>query len=133
MNFSSFDMNRILVLDDDLELLGVMKDILSMNGFDVVTSLPTYDINELLILHHPDLIIMDYLMNEVNGGELCSVVKNDTNTQNIPVILLSAYDRIIQSLGDYGCDLFVSKPIDFSTLIYQINMLLPKATDYEYH
>lgn len=126
-------MNRILVLDDDRELLGVMKDILSMNGFDVVTSAPTYDINGLILLHHPDLIIMDYLMNEVNGGELCSVLKNDINTQRIPVILLSAYDRIIQSLGDYGCDLFVAKPVNFSTLIYQINNLLPKGENYEYH
>ncbi len=110
-----------------------MEEILRLNGFDVVTSPPTYDINELLLLHHPDLIIMDYLMNDVNGGELCSIIKSDINTQKIPVILLSAYNRIIQSLGDYGCDLFVAKPINFSTFIYQINNLLPKGKNYEYH
>lgn len=126
-------MSRILALDDDKELLGVMKEILSLNGFDVVTSAPTYDIKELITIHHPDLIIMDFLMNEVNGGELCSVLKNDLNTQRIPVILLSAYERIILSLGDYGCDLFMAKPIDFSALVDQINNLLPKGKDYEYH
>lgn len=126
-------MNRILVLDDDQALLGVMKEILSLNGFDVVTSDPTYEITELIRVHRPDLIIMDYLMNDVNGGELCSVIKSDLSTQHIPVILLSAYNRIIQSLGTYGCDLFVAKPIEFSTLVYQINNLLPKGKDYEYH
>jgi CheY-like chemotaxis protein len=126
-------MNRILVLDDDQELLSVMKEILSLHGFDVITSEPTYEIHELLSLHHPDLLIMDFLMNDVNGGELCSVLKNNPSTQRIPIILLSAYDRIIQSLGDYGCDLFVAKPIDFSTLIYQINSLLPNGKDYEFH
>jgi CheY-like chemotaxis protein len=126
-------MSRILVLDDDQDLLVVMQEILALNGFDVVTSAPTYDINELILIHHPDLIIMDYLMNDVNGGELCSVLKNDLTTQHIPVILLSAYERIIQSLGNYGCDLFVAKPIDFSSLVYHINNLLPKGKDYEYH
>ena len=126
-------MSRILVLDDDQELLGVIKEILSLNGFEVATSAPTYDIHKLIAVQCPDLIIMDYLMNDVNGGELCSIIKNDKQTQHIPVILLSAYDRIIQSLGTYGCDLFVAKPIDFTTLIFQINNLLPKGKDYEYH
>jgi CheY-like chemotaxis protein len=126
-------MNRILALDDDRELLGVMKEILSLNGFDVVTSAPTYEIKDLILLYHPDLIIMDFLMNDVNGGELCSMLKNDESTRSIPVILCSAYDRIIQSLGDYGCDLFVSKPIDFANLTSDIKNLLPKGKDYEYH
>ncbi len=126
-------MSKILVLDDDKELLGVIKEILSLNGFDVETSAPTYEINDLVAIHRPDLIIMDYLMDDVNGGELCSIIKNDLSTQHIPVILLSAYDRIIQSLGTYGCDLFVAKPVEFSTLVYQINNLLPKGKDYEYH
>jgi CheY-like chemotaxis protein len=126
-------MSRILVLDDDQALLGVMKEILSLSGFDVVISAPTYDISELIMTHHPDLIIMDFLMNEVNGGELCSIIKNDPSTHHVPVILLSAYNRIIESLGTYGSDLFVAKPVDFSTLVYQINNLLPKGQDYEYH
>jgi CheY-like chemotaxis protein len=126
-------MSRILALDDDRELLGVMKEILSLNGFDVVTSAPTYEIRELILLYHPDLIIMDFLMNDVNGGELCSILKSDESTRDIPVILCSAYDRIIQSLGNYGCDLFVSKPIDFSKLTSDIKNLLPKGEDYEYH
>jgi len=126
-------MSRILVLDDDQELVGVMKEILSLSGFDVITSPPTYNIAELITLHHPDLIIMDFLMNDVNGGELCSILKNDSGMKHIPVILLSAYSRIIESLGDYGCDLFVAKPVDFSALVYEINNLLPKGEDYEYH
>jgi len=126
-------MNRVLVFDDDQELLDVMQEILSLNGFEVLTSAPTYEINELILRFQPDLIIMDFLMNHVNGGELCSMLKNDESTQDIPVILCSAYDRIIQSLGDYGCDLFVNKPIDFSKLTFDINKLLPKGKDYEYH
>lgn len=126
-------MSRILVLDDDHALLGVMHEILSLSGFDVVISAPTSDISELITAQHPDLIIMDFLMNDVNGGELCSIIKNDPSTQHIPVILLSAYNRIIESLGTYGCDLFVAKPVDFATLVYQINNLLPKGKDYEYH
>lgn len=124
-------MNKILVLDDDQELLGVIKEILSLNGFEVFISTPTYDIHELIMRCQPDLIIMDFLMNDVNGGELCSILKSGEDTCDIPIILCSAYDRIIQSLGNYGCDLFVSKPIDFSILTTDIKNLLLKGMDYE--
>lgn len=117
-------MKKILIIDDDLGLLEVMESVLTHQGFSVVTSMPQEDIQSLVMLNQPDLVILDYLMNDVNGGELCSRLKKDVVTKHIPVIILSAYDRVIGSLGNYGCDLLIAKPFDFLSLVSQIKGLL---------
>jgi len=117
-------MYKILMLDDDSEFLEVARTILSLHNFKVITAAPIVDIKSVFLLHQPDLIVLDYLMGDVNGGEVCSSLKKDKITGNVPVIILTAYDKVIRSLGSYGCDLFLSKPLDFKVLIAQINKLL---------
>jgi CheY-like chemotaxis protein len=71
----------------------------------------TDDIFALIEKFNPDLIILDYILNGINGGELCHQVKHNSKTSLIPVIIYSAYTKVIQSLGDYGCDAFVFQAI----------------------
>lgn len=117
-------MYKILMLDDDSEFLEVARTILSLHNFKVITTAPIVDIKSVFLLHQPDLIVLDYLMGDVNGGEVCSSLKKDKITGHVPVIILTAYDKVIRSLGSYGCDVFLSKPLDFKVLIAQINKLL---------
>jgi len=120
-------MNKILLIDDDLNMLEVMKETLVYYGYSVSTSNYTDDIFSLVNLHQPDLVIIDYLMTGINGGEMCAALKRNEGTRFLPVIIVSAYERIIQSLGNYGCDAFVSKPFDMKHLLSVIHRVISIA------
>jgi len=120
-------MNKVLLIDDDLDLLEVLSSALSYFGFEVKTSNYTDDILSLVTVYQPDLVIIDYIMEGVNGGEMCSAIKKKESTKNIPVIILSAYDKVIKSLGNYGCDLFISKPFDMHDLVNKIRQVIRKT------
>jgi DNA-binding response OmpR family regulator len=120
-------MKKVLLIDDDVALLEVLSDALTYFGFEVKATSHTDDIHTLITIHQPDLVIMDYIMNGINGGELCSAIKKKEATKNLPVIILSAYDKVIKSLGNYGCDAFIAKPFDMKNLISLINNIIKRS------
>ena len=115
---------RILVLDNDPRILDVMQEALSYEGFEVDTFDTTEDILSLVKQQKPDLLIIDYILNGINGGELCRSIKNYSVTSNLPVIIFSAYPKVLQSLGFYGCNAFIAKPFDLTDLIDKVTELL---------
>lgn len=120
-------MDRVLIIDDDEDLLEILESSLAFFGFEIKTSNYTDDIHSLVTIHQPDLVIIDYIMGGVNGGEMCSELKQKEATKHIPVIILSAYDKVIKSLGTYGCDAFVSKPFDMQELVNKIKLVLKNS------
>ncbi len=112
---------RILILDDDLGVLEALNEALSYENFDVriVTDIDSFYL--VLADFQPDLIMLDFLLNGINGGEICHQLKVNSRTRNLPVILMSAYPRVFGSLGNYGCDGFIAKPFDLNDLIEMIN------------
>ena len=119
-------MKKVLLIDDDLDLLEVLAAGLAFFGFEVNTSSYTTDIHSLVTKYQPDIVIIDYIMKDINGGEMCSALKKKEATKNLPVIILSAYDKVINSLGNYGCNAFISKPFDLQDLINNIRRILYK-------
>jgi CheY-like chemotaxis protein len=117
-------MKNLLVLDDDSELRKVYRAVLKRQGFSVEAPVPTTDIKELIRETKPDLIVINHLMRGINGGELCLMVKNNPNTEHIPVIILTDYDNATPDTGVYDCDLFLPKSISFETFINQVKNLL---------
>lgn len=115
---------NILIVDDNKEILDFLTELFEFENFTVHAYQHTKNIFSLISEHEPNLIILDYLIDGLNGGELCAEIKSSHKTMNTPVILLSAYDRIISSLGDYGCDAFISKPFDNKELIEKVFELL---------
>jgi CheY-like chemotaxis protein len=114
---------RILVLDDDADTLNTVAEVLNYEGFEVRAELNTDNIVDLIKHYSPDLVMVDYLLKGVNGGELCNQIKKDGKTAHIPVIIVSAYPRLTNSLGRYGCNAFIAKPFDLENLVQQINEL----------
>jgi DNA-binding response OmpR family regulator len=111
---------KILIIDDDADLLELLQDFLENNGFEVKTNKSSGGIFETIAQYQPDLIILDYLLDGINGGELCHQVKTTTH---IPVILYSAYSRVLLSLGTYGCDQFIPKPFDLDFFLESVRQL----------
>jgi len=127
-------MKRVLILDNDSDVLDVMKEALTYEGFDVSCVESTNDIFMLIDFYKPDVLMVDYLLNGLNGGEICHQVKNNPETHDLPVIIMSAYPpRVLQLLGDYGSDDFMPKPFDLEDLTARVKKLTDKKMDEESH
>lgn len=112
---------RILVIDDDQDILEILSEMLDYWGFKVKTLLSSVTIFDDIAEFKPDLVLMDYILSGINGGEICHQIKTNKVTKSLPVILISAYPRVLQSLGSYSSDDFVAKPFDIDDLLASIN------------
>jgi len=119
---------RILVLDDDLAILDVLKEILEYSGYDVNTLSRGDAVSEKIQEYHPDLILLDVMLAEQDGREICRHIKQQQDTANIPVILISATHDLSKSLDQKGApDDFVAKPFDIYHLLDKIEYQLTAA------
>lgn len=127
-SFKEPDLNliKVLVIEDDKETAEVVRLFLAMNGYQPRIETATMDISGLLDCYHPDLVIIDYLLPFINGGELCATVKRDNRWKHLPVIIYSAYPRVINSLGNYHCNAFLPKPFNLNTFLSLLERMLFK-------
>jgi DNA-binding response OmpR family regulator len=115
---------RLLILDDDKDILDVMCRIFKDEGYEVKTIENADNILNDIANYRPDIILLDYILNGINGGEICHQIKENEATCTIPILIITAYSKVINSLGDYGCDGFVSKPFEITELVQQVNETL---------
>ncbi|EDM37154.1 two-component system sensor histidine kinase/response regulator, hybrid ('one-component system') [Pedobacter sp. BAL39] len=115
---------KILVIEDNEDLRDMLTDVLITYDFQVCTLEYTDDLEQLALELQPDLVLMDYMLPGINGGDLCGQLKRGEKTSHIPVVLLSAYDKVIVSLGTYSSDAFVSKPFEMTNLIATVQSCL---------
>lgn len=114
---------NILLVEDDESLTEILTELFSDEGYRIRCIRGTDDILPLMDQFRPDLVLLDYVLPKVNGGELCSQIKKHQDFCSIPVIIYSAYSRVLLSLGDYGCDVFMEKPFDLDELLKKIEEL----------
>ncbi|MDB5020462.1 MAG: response regulator receiver [Pedobacter sp.] len=113
--------NKILIIDDDSAILDILTECFTEQGYEVKAIAHVNDIYELIDSFQPNVVLTDYILDGINGGEFCTQIK--MAYQNLPVVILSAYPKVMLSLGTYNCDLFVPKPFDIFGLIKQVNNL----------
>lgn len=122
---------RVLIIDDDPDILEIMQEALKYEGFEAVTSMVGDNVQDLIRNNNVDLLIIDYLLRGINGGEICHQVKASPETCHLPVILFSAHPKVFHSLGNYGCDAFIPKPFNLADMFGQITQLLHcKSNEY---
>jgi DNA-binding response OmpR family regulator len=116
-------MVKVLIVDDDEDLLEMVSMILSRAGMEVHTAAKAANFHEMIVQVSPDLILMDIYMDDFDGRELCREIKLLNEVSKIPVILYSAgvipADTIKTSLADE----FMLKPFDNAQLLKKINAL----------
>jgi CheY-like chemotaxis protein len=115
---------RILILDDNQDILDIVHETLSYEKFDVRSTSDGTTVMPMIEELIPDLIILDYRVAGVNGGELCKEIKCHPRFKDIPVILFSAYINHEDELFSYGCDAVINKPFDLSELVEKVNNLI---------
>jgi DNA-binding response OmpR family regulator len=115
---------RILVLDDDLAILSALRDILEYNGYEVNTFSRGDKIFENIQQYHPDLILLDVMLADLDGREICQRIKENQEKDGgdrIPVILISATHDLADCVTQKGApDDFLAKPFDITTLLDKI-------------
>jgi DNA-binding response OmpR family regulator len=118
---------KILLIDNDSDTLEMVTEALNYEGFTAIATEDSSDVPSLVAAHQPGLVLIDYLLNGINGGEICAQLKKTPATAGLPVILMSAYPRVLLSLGTYYSDAFIAKPFDLDDLTQIINQHLLAA------
>lgn len=114
---------RILVVDDEINIVKLIKTILEKEGYEVVTALDGERALDIYYDGHVDMIICDEMMPRVNGNEMIREIRSEN--KNIPIIMVTAKGSIEdKSLSfDLGVDDYLVKPIDTQELIIRVKAI----------
>jgi DNA-binding response OmpR family regulator len=113
-------MSKILVVDDDPDILTVVKILLSMHHFSVMAISRPEDIGRAIKSFSPGLILLDVALSGADGREICRKLKTSNETQHIPVILFSAHYDLVNSFHEYMANGLVTKPFEAAFLLETI-------------
>ena len=118
---------RLLIVDDDAEIVELMTDVLARDGrFEVRTASTGYDAGIMTQKFRPDLILLDYMLPDVNGNIVCKTIKQDPEFANTKIIIISGVinQTEIDDLMKAGAEAFVKKPFNITELIDRIAAVL---------
>ena len=124
---------RILVVDDDENILSLERTILEQKGFDVTSAGGGAEALKLLADQIFDLVLLDVMMPEVDGFTVCRKIKDDPRLKDIPVIFLTAKgggDALAEGF-ESGAIMYINKPFTANKLLTIVNTMLesgPKLT-----
>ena len=114
---------KILIVDDDQEIVELMVDVLNRDGrFEVRTATSGYDAGLVTQQFMPDVMILDYMLPDVNGNIVCQTIKRNPDYGAIRIIIVSGVvnQEEIESLLDAGASDFMKKPFDIARLVDRI-------------
>lgn len=112
---------KVLVIDDDHDILEIISMVLDSSGYDVLTADNGRNVNELVESFSPDIILLDVMIGEMDGRDICKALKSEPRTSKTPIIIVSATHGLHTS-SDKGCnaDHYISKPFDIHDLVQQV-------------
>ncbi len=117
---------RILVVDDEIDLVDALAVRLESDGFEVLKALDGKEGYEKAQAHRPDAIILDLRMPRMDGFQLCRLVKFDDSLREIKVVILTAHSSEDQQrIGkSVGADAFMGKPYNYPDLLKTVKELV---------
>ena len=120
---------RVLVVDDEEDVINVLRLVLSKSGYDVITAASGMDGLMRAQSESPEAILLDIMMHEMDGWEVLKLLKLDEATRNIPVVILSARvepkDKI-RGLQEGAVD-YVTKPFAVREILEKMSAILGPA------
>ena len=104
---------KVLIVDDDVLMLARLSGFLTPWGIEVITLTEPQQFWEVLVSNKPDLVVLDIEMPFINGLELCQVVRQDIQWENLPILVVTAHTDpdFLQKAFIAGADDFISKPV----------------------
>jgi excisionase family DNA binding protein len=118
---------KVLIVDDDPEIVELIVDVLERDGrFETQTASSGYEAGVATQRFRPELILLDYMLPDVNGNVVCQTIKNNPEFENIKIVIVSGVvkqDEITQLLKS-GAEGFIRKPFDITELTGKITTAL---------
>jgi DNA-binding response OmpR family regulator len=117
---------RILAIDDDPTALSALRQILTQKGYDVTTAADGEAALNMLTDGSYDLAILDVGLPGMSGYDVCRIIRQQPNTQDLPVIFLTAKGLLMDMAEgeDAGSDLYLIKPVLATKLVSMVGMFL---------
>ena len=118
---------KVLLVDDDIELVELMNRVLDEDGrFEVRIAANGFDAGMMVKEYRPDLIVLDVMLPDINGKEVCQRVRADPSLEDVRILCISGMieDDKIQELKLSGADDFLHKPFEVETLVERMCHLL---------
>ena len=122
-------MDEILIADDELNQIELMKFNLEKNGFLVKSAFNGEQALDMIYEKKPNVLIADWMMPKMSGIELCKILRSNEDTKLLPIIMLSARSEDAdKSLGlDTGADDYISKPFSPRELVSRVKALIRRT------
>lgn len=118
-------MKRILVIEDDDDILAIVTYVLEKEGFEVIGISGTNDIFKEIDNSEPDVILTDFFMpGFLPGGQICVLIKQAKHLSHLPVVLMSAYPKAAIGVGSFPYDAYLKKPFDINHFVKTINSVV---------
>ena len=115
---------KILVVDDDIDILEPLSLLIEAEGYQVSSIINGKDTFKKIDEYQPHLLLLDILMSGVDGRDICRKLKIQEKTKSLPIILMSAHPTANVDAQKCGADDFVAKPFEINDLISKITHLL---------
>ncbi|KOY86514.1 transcriptional regulator [bacterium 336/3] len=117
---------KVLIVDDEPNILMSLDFLMRKEGYDVLVARNGKEALESLENNEPDMVLLDIMMPDVDGYEICQYIRKQENLQNCKVIFLSAKakEADIQKGYEAGADFYMTKPFSNKNLIGKVKELL---------
>lgn len=125
-------MAKILVVDDEPDIVRVVVKILESRGHDVITAADGPQGLEAVAAEKPDVVILDLNLPKMDGFEVCRRIKSADETSHIPVVMMSAAYVTVEDADrgtKLGADEYVTKPFLRDILIHNVERLIPASEE----
>ena len=120
-------MKRILVVDDNKDILQVVQIILQIRGFEVKAIWRGEDTVQAVNDFSPHIVLLDIMLGNVNGIDICNQIKSHPDTKDVCVVMFSAHGKREEILNQCPADNFIAKPFDVHSLARIIEEELSKC------
>ena len=123
-------MSKIVIVDDSIDLLEVLKFFLEEKGHQVETATREHDLKALIRSFSPDLIILDIYLQEEDGREICKELRRQEETKYLCILMFSASSGALTNYREYGGDGYLEKPFSLDEVVEKIESTLETCRDY---
>ena len=120
---------KVLVIDDSKTIRRSAENLLTKEGYDVVTAIDGFDALAKIANSRPAIIFVDIMMPRLDGYQTCALIKNNSSFKKTPVIMLSSKDGLFDKAKGriVGSDQYLTKPFSKDELLNTIRQYMPQA------
>ncbi len=122
---------KILIVDDNVDAVATLKDRLEFEGYELEYALDGFEALKSIKKSKPDLVLLDVMMPQQDGFTVCFKLKNNPETKDIPIIMLTAKSLMsdMEQGMKMGAETYVVKPFDMEVLLKKIDKYIKKPNN----